>query len=154
MEEATFLTKFARSVTIVHRREGFSASPIMLDRAKNNEKISWELNKTVAAIQESAGKVSGLTLQDTQTGETSELDVTALFVAIGSDPRTDLVQGQVDLEETGYVKVNHPHTHTNLDGVFACGDLVDDHYQQAITAAGSGCRAAIDAGEYLAAVAR
>lgn len=152
MEEATFLTKFAESVTIIHRSEDFRASQIMLDRAKDNPQIKWELNKTVERVIEADGKVGGLELKDTQTGETSTLDVTAMFVAIGHDPRSGFLDGQVELNEGGYVTVDQPSTKTNLPGVFACGDLVDDYYRQAITAAGSGCRAAIDAEHYLAAL--
>ncbi|AKE40237.1 Thioredoxin reductase [Corynebacterium camporealensis] len=150
MEEATFLTKFAESVTIIHRSENFRASQIMLDRARENEQINWELNKVVEEVLEEDGKVAGLRLKDTVTGETSTLDVTAMFVAIGHDPRSGFLDGQVDLNEAGYVLVEQPSTKTSLPGVFACGDLVDDHYQQAITAAGSGCRAAIDAEHFLA----
>ena len=151
MEDATFLTKFAESVTIVHRSENFRASAIMLDRAQSNEKINWQLNKTVQRVEEEDGKVSGLVLEDTQTGETSTLDVTAMFVAIGHDPRSGFLNGQVTTDEKGYIVVDEPSTRTNLEGVFACGDLVDSHYQQAITAAGSGCRAALDAQDDLAA---
>ena len=149
MEEAIFLTKFAKSVTIVHRREGFRASAIMLERARANEKIRFATNKVVEKVLgESA--VTGLELRDTQTGETSVLDVTAMFVAIGHDPRTQLFRDVIDTDEAGYVTVQHPTTKTNIPGVFAVGDLVDNHYQQAITAAGSGCRAALDAEHYLA----
>ena len=150
MEEATFLTKFAETVTIVHRSENFRASKIMLERAQQNPQIKWELNQTVERVLEEDGKVSGLELHNAVTGETKTLDVTAMFVAIGHDPRSAFLDGQVDLNEAGYVTVTHPGTETNLPGVFACGDLVDDHYQQAITAAGSGCRAAIDAEHFLA----
>lgn len=150
MEEATFLTKFAETVTIVHRSENFRASKIMLERAQQNPQIKWELNQTVERVLEEDGKVSGLELRNAVTGETKNLDVTAMFVAIGHDPRSAFLEGQVDLNEAGYVTVTHPGTQTNLPGVFACGDLIDDHYQQAITAAGSGCRAAIDAEHFLA----
>lgn len=153
MEEATFLTKFARSVTIVHRREEFRASAIMLERAQKNEKIRFVTNKTVEEVIEADGKVSGLKLNDTVTGEDSVLDVTAMFVAIGHDPRSEILAGQVEVDPSNYVLVEEPSTRTNLDGVFAAGDLVDSHYQQAITAAGSGCRAAIDAEHYLASLA-
>ena len=152
MEEATFLTKFADKVTIVHRREEFRASAIMLERAKANEKIEWALNKTVDHVIEADNKVAGIMLKDTITGELSELPVAAMFVAIGHDPRSGFLDGQVELKEGGYVKVSEPSTATSAPGVFACGDLVDDHYQQAVTAAGSGCRAAIDAEHYLAAL--
>lgn len=151
MEEATFLTKFAESVTIIHRREEFRASKIMLERAQKNPKIKWALNKVVERVLEADGKVGGLELKDTVTGEASVLDATAMFVAIGHDPRSGFLDGQLELNEEGYVVVAQPSTATNLPGVFACGDLVDDHYQQAITAAGSGCRAAIDAEHFLAA---
>ena len=152
MEEATFLTKFADKVTIVHRREEFRASAIMLERAKANEKIEWALNKTVDHVIEADNKVAGIMLKDTITGELSEMPVAAMFVAIGHDPRSEFLDGQVALKEGGYVKVTEPSTATSVPGVFACGDLVDDHYQQAVTAAGSGCRAAIDAEHYLAAL--
>ncbi|SFP85516.1 thioredoxin reductase (NADPH) [Amycolatopsis arida] len=149
MEEATFLTKFARSVTIVHRREEFRASKIMLERARANEKIRWRLNSQITEVL-GEDKVSGLTVRDTVTGEESRLDVTGFFVAIGHDPRSELVRGQVDLDDAGYVLTKAPSSHTNLPGVFASGDLVDHTYRQAITAAGSGCAAAIDAERWLA----
>lgn len=149
MEEATFLTRFARSVTVVHRREEFRASRIMLERAKANAKIRFVTN---AAPVEVLGdnSVTGLVIRDTVTGETSTLDVTGMFVAIGHDPRSELVKGQVDLDDAGYVIVKTPTTATSVDGVFAAGDLVDHIYQQAITAAGTGCSAAMDAERWLA----
>lgn len=149
MEEATFLTKFAKSVTIIHRREEFRASKIMLERARANEKIRWALNKQVIEVQ-GDGKVQGVKLSDTVSGEASTLDVTGFFVAIGHDPRSELVRGQVDLDEDGYVLTKGRTSYTNLDGVFASGDLVDHTYRQAVTAAGSGCSAAIDAERWLA----
>ncbi|TDD83752.1 thioredoxin-disulfide reductase [Saccharopolyspora karakumensis] len=149
MEEATFLTRFAKSVTIIHRRDEFRASKIMLERARANEKIKWLTNKAVEEVQ-GEGKVAGLKLRDTVTGETSELAVSGMFVAIGHDPRSQLVRGQVGLDDEGYVQVQQPSTHTGVPGVFACGDLVDHTYRQAITAAGSGCSAAIDAERWLA----
>ncbi|MET7770453.1 thioredoxin-disulfide reductase [Nocardia sp. NPDC005366] len=149
MEEATFLTKFAATVTIVHRREEFRASRIMLERAKANEKIRFRLNAEVAKVNGDTA-VTSLTLRDTRTGEESELPATGLFVAIGHDPRSELVKGQVELDDEGYVQVEHPSTATNVPGVFAAGDLVDHTYRQAITAAGTGCRAAIDAERWLA----
>ncbi|EHR63978.1 thioredoxin-disulfide reductase [Saccharomonospora cyanea] len=149
MEEATFLTKFARSVTIIHRRDEFRASKIMLERARANEKIKWQLNSQVTEVL-GEGKVSGVKLRDTVTGEESTLDVTGFFLAIGHDPRSDLVRGQVELDEDGYVLAKGRGSYTNLDGVFAAGDLVDRTYRQAITAAGSGCSAAIDAERWLA----
>ena len=149
VEEATFLTKFARSVTIVHRREQLRASKIMAERALGNDKIRFAWNSEVAAIHGEA-KVSGVTLRDTRSGETRELEVTGLFVAIGHDPRNELVKGSVDLDDAGYVLVEGRTTRTNLPGVFAAGDLVDHTYRQAITAAGSGCSAALDAERFLA----
>lgn len=149
MEEATFLTRFARSVTIIHRRDEFRASRIMLDRAKNNEKITFRTNTAVAAV-EGSPKVTGLRLRDTITGEESELAVTGVFVAIGHDPRSELVRGQIDLDADGYVQVRDRTTATSVEGVFAAGDLVDRTYRQAITAAGTGCSAAIDAERWLA----
>jgi thioredoxin reductase (NADPH) len=149
MEEATFLTRFARSVTIVHRREEFRASRIMLERARANEKIRFVLNTRVEAV-EGDGTVSGLRVHNTETGEDSTLAVTGVFVAIGHDPRSQLVRDAVDLDEDGYVLVQKGTTSTTLEGVFAAGDLVDRTYRQAITAAGSGCAAAIDAERWLA----
>lgn len=149
MEEATFLTRFARSVTIVHRREEFRASKIMLNRARSNEKIQFITNSVVEAV-EGEGTVTGLRLRDTTTGAESTLAVTGVFVAIGHDPRSELVRGAVDLDPDGYVLVQGNTTHTSLDGVFAAGDLVDRSYRQAVTAAGTGCAAAIDAERWLA----
>ncbi|OFJ51682.1 thioredoxin-disulfide reductase [Mycolicibacterium grossiae] len=149
MEEAIFLTKFARSVTLVHRREEFRASKIMIDRAANNEKITM-LTNTIVTEVEGEPKVSGLRLRDTVTGEESKLAVTGVFVAIGHDPRSTLVRDQVELDDEGYVKVRGRTTATSLEGVFAAGDLVDHTYRQAITAAGSGCAAAIDVERWLA----
>lgn len=150
MEEATFLTKFASKVSLVHRRDEFRASPIMVDRAKADPKIEIITNAVVDRVVEKDNKVGGLILRDTQTGETRELDATAMFVAVGHDPRSGFLDGAVELRPGGYVKVAEPSTRTNVPGVFACGDLVDDHYQQAVTAAGSGCRAALDAQHYIA----
>ncbi|MEN4450539.1 thioredoxin-disulfide reductase [Mycobacterium sp. SM3041] len=149
MEEATFLTRFARSVTLIHRRDEFRASRIMLERAQANEKITFVTNTEVVAV-EGDSKVSGLLLRNTVTGEESKLPVTGVFVAIGHDPRSELVRGLVDLDDEGYVQVKGRTTSTSLDGVFAAGDLVDHTYRQAITAAGSGCAAAIDAERWLA----
>lgn len=149
MEEATFLTRFARSVTLIHRREEFRASRIMLERAQANEKITFVTNTEVVAV-EGDSKVSGLLLRNTATGEESKLPVTGVFVAIGHDPRSGLVRDLVDLDDEGYVQVQGRTTNTSLDGVFAAGDLVDHTYRQAITAAGSGCAAAIDAERWLA----
>ena len=149
MEEALFLTKFAKKVTVIHRRDQLRASQIMAERAAANPKIDFAWNSTVAQIN-GEDKVESLTLQSTVDGTESTLDATGVFVAIGHEPRSQLVNGQVDLDEAGYVRVNEPGTATNLKGVFACGDLVDHTYRQAITAAGSGCRAALDAERSLA----
>jgi len=149
MEEATFLTKFARSVTLIHRRDEFRASKIMLERARANEKITFVTNTDVIAV-EGEGTVSGLRLRDKITGAESVLPVTGMFVAIGHDPRSELVKGVVELDADGYVLVKGRTTATSIDGVFAAGDLVDRTYRQAITAAGSGCSAAIDAERWLA----
>ena len=144
MEEALFLTKFAKKVTIIHRRDQLRASQIMAERAEANPKIDFAWNSTVAQIN-GEDKVESLTLQSTVDGKETTLDATGVFVAIGHEPRSQRVKGQVDLDESGYVQVNLPGTATNVPGVFACGDLVDHTYRQAITAAGSGCRAAPDA---------
>jgi thioredoxin reductase (NADPH) len=149
VEEATFLTKFARTVTIVHRRDELRASKIMAERAHANPKIRFAWNSAVDAIH-GEDKLTGVTLRDTVTGETRELPVTGLFVAIGHDPRNELVKGVVELDAEGYVLVDGRTTRTNVPGVFACGDLVDHTYRQAITAAGSGCAAALDAERFLA----
>jgi thioredoxin reductase (NADPH) len=152
MEEATFLTKFASKVTIVHRRDEFRASKVMAERALANPKIEVSWNSAVTQVNGTGGKVSSVDLVDTVTGEASELPVTGLFIAIGHDPRSELFKGQVELDESGYVKVAAPSTKTNLTGVFAAGDLVDHTYQQAVTAAGTGCAAALDAERYLTAL--
>ncbi len=149
MEEATFLTRFARSVTLVHRRDEFRASKIMLERARENEKITFLTNTAVDAV-EGDTTVSGLRVHNVLTGEESTLPVTGVFVAIGHDPRSELVRGAVDLDPEGYVLVRGRTTATSIDGVFAAGDLVDHTYRQAITAAGMGCSAAIDAERWLA----
>ncbi|MDF2825339.1 MAG: thioredoxin-disulfide reductase [Mycobacterium sp.] len=150
MEEATFLTRFARTVTIVHRRNDFRASRIMVERARKDPKLRWQTGKAVAEVIGDSG-VSALRLRDLTSGAETTLEATAMFVAIGHDPRSELVRGQVDLDDGGYVRTAAGGTHTDLDGVFACGDLVDRTYRQAITAAGSGCAAAIDAERWLAA---
>ncbi|MBI1349589.1 MAG: thioredoxin-disulfide reductase [Actinomycetales bacterium] len=150
IEEATFLTRFANSVTLVHRRDALRASKIMQERAFANEKLQFAWNSEVVDVL-GEDKVSGLVLRDTVTGETRDLAVTGLFVAIGHDPRSELVKGQIDLDDEGYVLVQGRSTATNVEGVFACGDLVDHTYRQAITAAGSGCAAALDAERFLAA---
>ena len=152
MEEATFLSRFAKSVTIVHRRDTLRASKAMQDRAFADPKIKFAWDSEVAEIHGDQ-KLSGLTLRNLKTGETSELPVTGLFIAIGHDPRTELFKGQLDLDDEGYLKVEAPSTRTNLTGVFGAGDVVDHTYRQAITAAGTGCSAALDAERFLAALA-
>jgi thioredoxin reductase (NADPH) len=149
MEEATFLTKFAKSVTIVHRRDTLRASKIMQERALSNDKIRFAWNSAVTDVLGDS-QVEGVELTSTVDGSKTTLPVTGLFVAIGHTPNTDLFVGQVDLDDEGYVKVDSPSTRTNLRGVFACGDVVDHTYRQAITAAGTGCAAALDAEKYLA----
>lgn len=151
MEEATFLSRFAKSVTVVHRRDTLRASKAMQERAFADPKITFAWNSQVAEIH-GEQKLTGLTLRDTQTGETSALPVTGLFIAVGHDPRTELFKGQLELDDEGYLKVDAPSTRTNLKGVFAAGDVVDHTYRQAITAAGTGCSAALDAERYLAAL--
>lgn len=149
VEEATFLTRFASKVYLIHRRDELRASKIMVERAEADPKLEFVWNSEVAEINGS-DKLESVTLRDTVTGETRPLAVTGLFVAIGHDPRSELLGGQVDLDDEGYVLVQHPSTATNLPGVFAAGDLVDHQYRQAITAAGTGCAASLDAERYLA----
>ena len=149
MEEALFLTNFAKKVTVIHRRDQLRASKIMSERAKANPKIEFAWNSEVEKINGDS-KVESITLKSTVDGATSNLDATAVFVAIGHNPRSQILKGQVKLDSAGYVIVAEPGTATNLKGVFACGDLVDHTYRQAITAAGSGCRAALDAERSLA----
>jgi thioredoxin reductase (NADPH) len=156
IEEATFLTRFAKSVTVVHRRDQLRASKIMQQRARDNEKIRWALGKQVTDVHgESA--VAAVQLTDVATGQTEDLPVTGMFVAIGHDPRNELLRApagdQVGLDPEGYVLVEGRSTRTTVPGVFACGDLVDHTYRQAITAAGTGCSAALDAEHYLTALA-
>ena len=148
MEEANFLTKFADKVTLIHRRDSLKASKIMAERAQANPKIEFLWNSEVVDVL-GEDKVSGLSIRNTVSGDLSVLAATGLFVAIGHDPRSELVKGQVSLDDEGYVKVGQGSTKTNLEGVFACGDLVDHTYRQAITAAGSGCAAALDAERFL-----
>lgn len=152
VEEATFLTRFAKSVTMIHRRDELRASKIMANRAHRDPKISFAWNSAVTGIH-GDGALSHLTLTDTVTGEERQLDAQGLFIAIGHDPRSALVKDQIDLDDEGYVLVDGRSTRTNLPGVFACGDLVDHTYRQAITAAGSGCQAALDAERFLAELA-
>jgi thioredoxin reductase (NADPH) len=152
MEEATFLTKFGESVTIIHRRDEFRASKIMADRALNNPKIKVRWNTVVEEIQGADDAVTGVRLRDLNNGQISTLDVAGVFIAIGHDPRTELFADQVALDENGYVRVEAPTTRTSLPGVFAAGDVVDHIYRQAVTAAGTGCSAALDAERFLAAL--
>ena len=149
MEEATFLTRFARSVTLIHRRDEFRASKIMLERAYADPKINVLTNTKILGV-EGTDSVIGLKLENTVTGEASQLPVTGMFVAVGHDPRSELVKDVVDVDSDGYVLVRDRSTYTSLEGVFAAGDLVDRTYRQAVTAAGSGCAAAIDAERWLA----
>jgi thioredoxin reductase (NADPH) len=151
MEEATFLTRFARSVTVVHRRDRLRASKIMAERAEANPKITWAWNSQVAGIHGDSA-LDGIRLRDTRTGDERDLAVTGLFIAIGHEPRSELVRDQIELDDEGYVRTTVG-TRTNLEGVFAAGDLVDHTYRQAVTAAGTGCQAALDAERYLAALA-
>ncbi|KIZ19385.1 thioredoxin-disulfide reductase [Streptomyces natalensis] len=151
MEEATFLSRFANSVTVVHRRDVLRASKAMQDRAFADPKIKFVWDSEVGEVH-GENKLTGLTLRNVKTGETSELPVTGLFIAIGHDPRTELFKGQLNLDDEGYLKVEAPSTRTNLAGVFAAGDVVDHTYRQAITAAGTGCAAALDAERFLAAL--
>jgi thioredoxin reductase (NADPH) len=150
MEEATFLTRFAKSVTVVHRRDHLRASKIMAERGFANPKIRFRWNSEVVGIT-GEGKVSSVTVRDTRTGERSELSVGGLFIAIGHDPRSELVKGQLELDDAGYIRTFDGTTKTSVTGVFAAGDVVDHVYRQAVTAAGTGCQAALDAERYLAA---
>ncbi|GII63341.1 thioredoxin reductase [Sphaerisporangium krabiense] len=149
MEEATFLSRFARSVTVIHRRDSLRASKIMQDRAFANEKIGFVWDSVVTDVLGDT-RVTGVKVQNLRTGEETELPVSGVFIAIGHDPRSELFKGQLDLDDEGYVVVDAPTTKTNIDGVFAAGDVVDHTYRQAITAAGTGCSASIDAERWLA----
>ena len=149
IEEATFLTRFGSKVTMIHRRDELRASKIMQERAFADPKLEILWDSEVAAIN-GEDRLESITLRNTRDGTESQLAATGLFIAIGHDPRSELIQGQIDLDDDGYVVVEHPSTGTNLPGVFAAGDLVDHHYRQAITAAGTGCAAALDAERYLA----
>ena len=149
LEEATFLTRFARSVTVVHRRDALRASAIMQDRARANPKIRFAWDSVVTEVV-GEDRVAGIRLQNTKTGEESFLEVSGIFVAIGHDPRSELFTGQLELDDEGYLVVDQPSTRTKIPGVFAAGDVVDHTYRQAVTAAGSGCSAALDAERWLA----
>ena len=148
MEEALFLTRFAKKVTVVHRRDQLRASKVMAERALANSKINFAWDSTVVKIQGDPA-VDSVVLRNVKTGEETVLPTDGVFVAVGHDPRSQLFKGQLDLDDAGYIKVKQPGTQTSVEGVFACGDVVDHTYRQAITAAGSGCRAALDAGRYL-----
>jgi len=150
MEEATFLTKFASKVTVIHRREEFRASRIMLDRARNNPRIAWKLNATISDIQGGDTGVTSVTLEDTNTAAREQFPTQGVFIAIGHSPNTEIFKGQLELNDVGYVKVRHPSTYTSVEGVFAAGDVADPTYRQAVSAAGEGCKAAIDAERWLA----
>ncbi len=150
MEESTFLTRFARSVTVVHRRSALRASKVMHNRAFADDKISFVFDTEVAELRQEGTMLGGIVLRDILSGATREVAATGLFIAIGHDPRTELFRGQLDLDEEGYLKVSSPTTRTNLPGVFGAGDVVDHTYRQAVTAAGSGSSAALDAERYLA----
>jgi thioredoxin reductase (NADPH) len=151
MEEATFLTKFADKVTVVHRRDEFRASPIMLDRARANSKVEFITNAVVDEVLGEEGKVSGVKIRDVNTDETREIEADGLFVAVGHDPNTRLFLEQLDHDQAGYLEVQPGSTATNIPGVFAAGDVVDHTYRQAVTAAGTGAMAALDAERFLAA---
>lgn len=149
MEEATFLTKFASEVTIVHRRDSLRASKVMQDRARENPKIKWALNSAPQAVVTDGKKVTGLSVKDSTTGEERVIETEGIFVAIGHSPNTAFLNGQLDANAVGYINTNGVTTETNVVGVFACGDVADSHYRQAITAAGSGCKAAMDVEKFL-----
>lgn len=149
MEEATFLTKFASEVTIVHRRNELRASKVMQDRARNNPKIKWALNVTPVSVKSDGNKVNGLEVRDNETGETRVLPTEGVFIAIGHQPNTAFLNGQIDVDPVGYIITQGVSSATSVEGVFACGDVMDSHYRQAITAAGSGCKAAMDVEKYL-----
>jgi thioredoxin reductase (NADPH) len=149
MEEATFLTKFATEVTVVHRRNELRASKVMQDRARNNPKIKWVMNVTPVSVKSDGNKVTGLEVKDNETGETRVLETDGIFIAIGHTPNTKFLNGQVETDELGYIKTDGVTTATSVEGVFACGDVMDSRYRQAITAAGSGCKAAMDVERFL-----
>jgi len=149
MEEANYLTRYAKTVTIVHRREEFRASKIMLERVQRNEKVEWALNKTLSEVLAGEnGKVRSAVLEDTVNGERTEVECDGVFIAIGHTPNSSIFEGKLDLDENGYIVVNKG-TRTSVEGVFACGDVMDHVYRQAVTAAGTGCMAAIDAERWL-----
>jgi len=152
VEEAIFLTKFATKVTIIHRRDSLRASKIMQDRARANEKIAFLWDTVVEEVAGGDGAVTGVKVRNVKTDEVSDFQTDGLFIAIGHDPNTQLFKGQLELDDNGYIVASHPRTQTSVSGVFACGDVVDHIYRQAVTAAGTGCAAAIDAEKYLEAL--
>ena len=149
MEEATFLTKFASEVQIIHRRNELRASKIMQSRAKDNDKVTWALNKTPVEMVSDGMKISGIKVRDTDSGEEEIIETDGIFVAIGHNPNTDFVNGKLDMDDKGYILVEPGTTNTNIPGIFACGDVQDQKYRQAITAAGTGCMAAMDTERFL-----
>ncbi|MYL21859.1 thioredoxin-disulfide reductase [Halobacillus litoralis] len=149
MEEATFLTKFASEVQVIHRRNELRASKIMQSRAQENEKVTWALNKTPIEMVSDGMKISGIKVKDNDTGKEEVIDTDGIFVAIGHNPNTDFLKGKLDMDEKGYLLVEPGTTNTNIPGVFACGDVQDQKYRQAITAAGTGCMAAMDSERFL-----
>lgn len=149
MEEATFLTKFASEVTIVHRRNELRASKVMQERARNNPKIKWALNVNPVSVKSDGNKVTGLEIKDSESGEVRVLETQGIFIGIGHSPNTGFLEGQIDIDSIGYIQTSGVSTATNVEGVFACGDVMDSHYRQAITAAGSGCKAAMDVEKFL-----
>ena len=151
MEESNFLTKFATKVTIIHRSESLRASKIMLDRARKNPKIAWKLNATVSDVHGAEGGIRALTLTDTRSGTSEQFATQGLFIAIGHSPNTAMFKGKLEMNEVGYLDVKHPSTQTSVEGVFAAGDVADPTYRQAVSAAGEGCKAAMDAERWLAA---
>nr|WP_027953309.1 thioredoxin-disulfide reductase [Halobacillus kuroshimensis] len=149
MEEATFLTKFASEVQVIHRRNELRASKIMQSRAQENDKVTWALNKTPVEMVSDGMKISGIKVKDNETGKEEVIDTDGIFVAIGHNPNTDFLKGKLDMDEKGYLLVEPGTTNTNIPGVFACGDVQDQKYRQAITAAGTGCMAAMDSERFL-----
>ena len=149
MEEATFLTRYASEVTIVHRRDTLRASKVMQDRARKNPKIKWVMNASPVSVEGESNHVTGLVIRHNDTGQTETLPTEGLFVSIGHRPNTAFLEGQITINKVGYIQTHPETTQTNVEGVFACGDVADSRYRQAITAAGTGCQAALDAERWL-----